>query len=160
MQFVYEKMPDTLEEFKNMENFSLKDPHSTSALFMLALCKYVENKALGIEMINLLKGPIDLTKYEENFISDRISDKLYLPYSYFDGATVENNYTPTLPLTVRTYEDNSYVEPGYVKVLLSSSGADSKRFITLRKKADEYYIWEYPGILSGIRIPKNQDPWA
>lgn len=160
MQFVFEKMPDTLEEFKSMGYFSINNPHSTSALFMLALCKYVEDKKLGIEMINLLKGPIDLTKYEENFLADRLSDKLYLPYSYFDGATPENNYTANLPLTIQTYEDSSYVEPGYVKVLLNSSGADSKRFIKLRQKGDEYFIWEYPGILSSIRIPKNEDPWA
>lgn len=160
MQFIYEKIPNNLEEFKNMSNFSLKNPHSTSALFMLALCKYVEDKNTGIAMINLLKGPIDLTKYEENFIADRLSDKLYLPYSYFDGATPENNYTANTPLTIQTYEDNSYVEQGYVKVLLNSSGADSKRFIKLRQKGDEYFIWEYPGILSGIRIPKKEDPWS
>lgn len=160
MRFVFEKVPDSLEEFKSMRNFSLKDPDTVSALFLLALCKYVEDKELGIEMINFLKGPINLSKYEENFLSDRISDKLYLPYSYFEGATPENNYTANQPLAIQTYEDKSYVEPGYVKVLVASGGADSKRFVKLRQKGEEFFIWEYPGILSSIRIPKKEDPWA
>lgn len=161
MQFTFSKIPDTVEEFKSMPNFSLKNPHSTAALFLIALCKYVDNKQIGIDMINVLKGPAPLSKHDEQFLRDRLMDKLYLPFSYFDGATPANNYTPNKPLILNTYDDTiGTQQEGYERVFVSTPGADSKRYIQLRKKGDEFFLWDYPGILSGIRIPAKDDPWA
>jgi len=83
-----------------------------------------------------------------------------LPNSYFLGTNPQNNYEPPVPYEVEVFEDQvNYVE-GYERVLLQSSGADSKRLLVLRRKGNQYFVWDYPGILSGIRIPVKDDKWA
>ncbi len=161
MKFTFDKIPDTVEEFKTMPNFSFKQPQNTAALFLVALCRYVENQNMGIDMINALKGPEELSNHAKSFLWDRLRDKLYLPYSYFEGSNPANNYTPTEPYTVEIFDDKlPPVEPNYIRVFVRSSGADSLRPLTLRKKGEEYFLWDYPGIVSGIRISAKEDPWA
>ena len=46
-----------------------------------------------------------------------------------------------------------------MRLFLRTPGADSPRPIRLRRKGDQWFIWDYPGILSGIRIPAKEDPW-
>jgi len=89
-------------------------------------------------------------------------DKAYLPMAYFEGATPQNSYTPNAPYTLEVYPDPrpQDVEAGYTRRYLRTAGADSPRSITLRRKGDEWFLWEYAGILLGIRIPANEDPWA
>ena len=58
---------------------------------------------------------------------------------------------------------SSYVNEGYATLYLKSGGADSKRPITLRKKKDgNWVLWSDSilGLLSDIRKPENQNPWA
>lgn len=107
-------------------------------------------------------APRPLSNYEIQFIRDRLMDKQYLPLAYFDGATPENNYTLSEPYTLRLYADPrpQDCEAGYLRLYLKTAGADSPRPIKLRQKGDEWFLWEYSGILSGIRIPVSEDPWA
>ena len=42
---------------------------------------------------------------------------------------------------------------------LKSGGADSPRPLKLRQKGDQWFLWEYSSILSGVRIPAAEDPW-
>lgn len=161
MKFVFNRIPQTVEEFKSMENFSLKTPHNTVALLMLALCRYIEDPQVGIEMINVLKGPEPLSYHDVKFHEDRLRDKPYLPKSYFEGATPANNYTPNQPLTIEVFDDPIHLaQPPYTRLFVASGGADSKRPVQCRSKGEDYFIWDYPGLLSGIRKPAEQDPWA
>ena len=54
------------------------------------------------------------------------------------------------------------LEPGYLRLFLKTTGADSPRPMKLRQKGStgEWFLWEYSSILSGIRIPAAEDPWA
>ena len=103
-----------------------------------------------------------MTTYDEQFLRDRLRDKEYLPLAYFEGASPENNYTPEIPYVLEVLEDMrpQDVEPGYVRLYLKTEGADSPRPVKLRQNGEKWYLWEYSSILSGIRIPKEQDPWA
>lgn len=160
--FTFEALPQSLEEFKALPEAALDTPFRAAALSLVALTVYGENRALGKELINYLRGPRPLTPADENFLNDRFMDgKKYIPYSYFEGATPENNYTPNVPYKV-TISDNpySYQNENYAKLYVRSSGADSPRYMTLRKKGSgEWFYWEQ-GLLVGIRIPKSEDPWA
>jgi len=97
------------------------------------------------------------------FLNDRLMDgKNYVARSYFEGATPENEYTPASPYKVRVVSNQySKLENGnYMKLLISSGGADSPRSVTLRKTGGgTWYLWEQT-LLSEIRIPKSQDAWA
>lgn len=113
-------------------------------------------------MLNFLKGPKLLNPTEISFLDDRFrNNQWYVPFSYFNGATPENNYTPTEPFSVEI-ESNPYssTNEGYITLWLKSGGADSPRQITLRKAGDgKWYLWEQ-FLMVGIRTPKSQDPWA
>lgn len=162
MKVVFDYWPKTLDEFKDLDFFDLSKAKNTTTLFLIALDLFTYDQEVGVAAINLLKGPIALNPHGISFIKDRLLDKPYLSKSYFNGAKVENDYTPDLPYTIEFYKDERAfdMEEGYMRLFMKSSGADSKRFITLRKKDDFWYIWEYPGVLMDIRKPKSLDPWS
>ena len=151
----------TLEEFKALPQAALSTPFDTAAMTVLALCFYPQDKNLSIEMLNYLKGPNSLSEYEKSFIADRFRDGDYVPRSYFKGATPQNDYLPSEPLTI-TVSDNpySYNDEGYAVMHLCSGGADSPRQVKVRKAKDgKWYLWEQ-FVLVGIRKPEGSNPWA
>ncbi len=155
--FEYDKLPQSVEELKYMSD--LKDEYEVAAMVVLALCHYEKDVDKTIEMLNYLKGPLEMSNIDKQFLRDRLVDKKYLMRSYLVGTSVENNYTPTIPYTV-TVRDNpySYSQDGYVTLYITSSGADSDRSVKLRKKADQYFLWQN-NLMVGIRLPKEEDPW-
>ncbi len=160
--FTFQKLPESLAELQAMPEASLDSPFKTAALSLCALCAYGADKAIGIEMLNFLKGPKPLSPAEISFLDDRFRDgQWYVPFSYFKGATPENNYTPTEPFTVEISSNpHSAVNEGYMTLWLKSGGADSPRQFSLRMKGDgRWFLWEQ-FIMVGIRTPKSQDPWA
>lgn len=97
-----------------------------------------------------------------SFLNDRFrGGKTYIPFSYFSGATPENDYTPSQPYRI-TVESNhvSAAEQGYMKLFIPCGGADSPRPIKLRMRGDgKWFLWEQY-LLTDIRTPKSADPWA
>ena len=161
--FTFESLPKNLEELKALPEAVLDDPFKTAALSLCALCAYSEDRAAGTEMLNFLRGPRPMSPADIAFLNDRLMDgKNYVARSYFNGATPENEYTPTKPYTVKVISNQySELEGGnYMKLLINSGGADSPRSVTLRKTGGgKWYLWEQ-NLLSDIRIPKSQDDWA
>ena len=97
---------------------------------------------------------------EISFIKDRFRDYKYVPFSYFEGAVPDNDYRPNEPYKITFYSDKyTFANEGYAKVNVRSGGADSPRQIVLRKKGNQWFLWEQ-FILVGIRTPKSDDPWA
>ncbi len=162
MSATFDRLPTTAEEFSALAEGKLTNPENTCALFLCALNIYIQDKDAGIEAVNLLRGPRPLNNYDIQFLRDRLRDKTYLPLAYFDGAMPENSYAPSEPYTLRLYADSrpQDCEAGYMRLFLKTAGADSPRPIKLRQKGEEWFLWEYSSILSGIRIPASADPWA
>lgn len=158
--FEFSEIPNTLDELKSLPEAKLETPFMTAALTVLALCRYEKDVNSAIEMINFLKGPVDLTEYDKQFLRDRLKGKSYVPRSYFEGTSPENDYTPPVPLTIKVFEyAYSYSEDGYAMLEIRSSGADSPRQIKLRKKGNEWFLWQQY-LLPDIRTPKKDDAWA
>jgi len=113
-------------------------------------------------MLDFLKGPEPLNPYEKQFLRDRLRDKEYKPFSFFEGANVDNDYTPTLPLTIVVSETPySFREDNWSTLYIKSGGADSPRPIKFRRKPStgQWFVNEIQ-CLSDIRTPKSSDPWA
>lgn len=160
--FTFTSLPESLDELKALPEASLESPFKTAALSVLALCAYGADKQIGIDMLNFLKGPRPLSPMEIQFLDDRFRDgSWYIPFSYFKGATPENDYKPAEPFTLEIESNpNSALNIGYMTLWLRSGGADSPRQFTLRKAGDgRWFLWEQY-IMVGIRTPKSQDPWA
>lgn len=158
--FRFAALPESVDEMKALPEASLDSPFKAAALTVCALCAYAAAPQVGVDMLNFLKGPQPLSTYELQFLRDRFSDKKYVPFSYFQGSSPDNNYTPTEPFTI-TIETNpySYADEGYAKLFIRSTGADSPREVKLRRKGEQWFLWEQ-FLLPGIREPKANDPWA
>lgn len=161
--FTFTSLPESLAELQALPEASMDTPFKTAALTVLALCAYAADRNIGTEMLNFLRGPRPLNGQEISFLNDRFRDgKTYLPFTYFSGSTPDNNYTPTLPYTL-VIESNhvSNEEPGYMKLFIPCGGADSPRPIKLRQRGSDskWFLWEQY-LLTGVRTPKSDDPWA
>lgn len=166
-EFSFAYIPKTIEEFKALPEASqLTDPFATAALTVLAYAAYAQNKDTGLEMFNYVKGPAPMSQLEIQRTRDSLLDeKTYIPMSYFEGATVENDYTPSVPYKVEVIQTSYSKDPNsdeYMKLYVNSAGADSLRFIALRMKLStkEWFLNDHAGLLPNIRIPKSTNPWA
>ncbi|MBP3469092.1 MAG: hypothetical protein J6K26_06205 [Lachnospiraceae bacterium] len=158
--FTFAALPESVEEMKALPEAALDSPFKAAALTVCALCAYAADTEIGIGMLNFLKGPQPLSEYDKSFLKDRFRGKTYVPFSYFEGTSPENDYTPKSPFTVTVTSDNySYAEQGYAKLFIRSSGADSPRPIKLRQKGNQWFLWEQY-LMPDIRKPKSADPWA
>ena len=158
--FKFNAIPTNVEELKALPEAALTTPFAAAALSVLAFCRYGTDKQAAIDMINFLKGPQPLSNYDIQFLRDRLGGKEYKPFSFFDGSSPQNNYTPSQPYTI-TVSDNpySYTQDGYAVLYLTSSGADNPRPVKLRRKGEQWFLWEIQ-YLSDIRTPAADDPWA
>ena len=160
--FTFAALPESLAEMQALPEAKLESPYQTAALALCALCVYAADKNIGTEMLNWLRGPRPLSGMDISFLNDRFRDgKTYVPFSYFEGATPDNDYTPNEPYKV-TIESNPYSDAneGYMKLFIKSGGADSPREIVMRKLGDgRWMLWDQ-FLLVGIRDPKSANPWA
>ena len=157
--FTFQSLPESLDELKDLSEATLDTPFKTAALTLCALCAYSKDEEVGKEMLNWLKGPQPLSNAELQFLKERITGRTHVPFSYFAGAKPDNDYTPDEPFTL-TISDNpySYQNQNYAVMHLKSGGADSPRQIKLRKKGNQWFLWEQ-FVLVDIRAPKSADPW-
>lgn len=159
--FTFAALPESLAQMQALPEAVLQTPYQTAALTVLALCAYAAEERVGMEMLNWLKGPRPLTGHEISFLTDRFRNGVHIPFSYFQGAVPERNYSPTLPYTI-TIEAGPYADanPGYKKLHIRSGGADHPREIVLRQKGDgRWLLWDQ-FLMVGIRQAVSEDPWA
>ena len=159
----FEKLPQNVEEMKAMRTFDQKDEYAVAAFTVAALLRFVSSPEDGKAMLNVLKGPEDVSNLEVQMMYERLSDSDYLIRSYFKGAEPENNYQPKDPWTVEMEEySNSRDIDNYLYLYIVSGGADNPRQIQLRRKPStgEWFVWVFEGLLMDIRIPVSEDKWA
>jgi hypothetical protein len=160
--FSFAEISASLDSFKALPEAAMKDPFMTAALTVVALAAYRSNPETCFALLSFLKAPGTISNQEKNFIGDRMRDgKDYKPFSYFGGANPQNNYEPEKPFVLKVSEkDNSYENPGYATLYVTSGGADSPRPINLRKRSDgTWALWE-EFLLADIITPKKDNPWA
>ena len=161
VKITFSSLPENYEAFTALPEAKMDNPFSTAALSVLAFCFYPENKDLSLQMLDFLRGPRPLSVMDKQFIADRFRDKDYVPRSYFEGATPNNNYLPSEPYSIVVSENPySYQNEGYATLYLTSGGADSPRSVQLRLAKDgKWYLWEQY-LLADIRKPESENPWA
>lgn len=161
-QLTFDELPTTVEALRALPQANLREPYYAAGLLIPVLCLWPSNQSTAMEMMNFLKGPQGLSTHEIQFINERLRGKEYLPFSYFEGTTPQNEYEPARPYTVTiSTVPTSFDEAGYAKLYLQSSGADSPRPVQLREKASsgEWFLWDQM-LLSQIREPVSADPWS
>ena len=165
MNLTFNKLFENKEDFSKITRTSAEN---VAALTVQAMCLYSKDKNIFFEVLQDLMSELQpLSNMLKSQIEDRMNQNNkteYIGLSYFNGATNFNNYEPDKTYTVEVTDGpSSYVNDGYAVLYLKSGGADSKRPITLRKtKEGNWVLWSDSilGLLSDIRLPENQNPWA
>ena len=160
--FTFNGIPSDVGQLSALPEAALDSPFKTAALTMLVLLKFESSPEMCFAMLDSLRGPDPMSNFAKSFIRERLSGKEYKVRSFFKGATVENGYTPSEPLTIEIYENPySYPEENWASMYVKSAGADSPRQIKLRRKPSTGQ-WFLNDILclSDIRTPAADDPWA
>jgi len=159
--FTFTSLPESLAQLQALPEAALTDPFQTAALTVCALCVYAADRNIGTQMLNWLRGPRPLSNQDISFLNDRFREGYHVPFSYFSGATPENDYTPAQPYTL-TVEAGPYADAnaGYKKLHIRSGGADNPREIVLRQKGNGTWLLWDQFLLVSIRQPKSADPWA
>ena len=160
--FTFAALPTNVEELQALPEASLDSAFKTTALTIVALCRYEQNPDEAIAMLNFLKGPAEVSTYEKQFIKERLNGKTYIPRSYFAGATPQNGYAPTAPYTITVSENPySFDNENWATLYVTSGGADNPRPIKLRQKPStgQWFLNDIQ-CLSEIRVPVEEDPWA
>ena len=156
-------LPENLDELKALPEATMDTPFKTAALSVCALCAFAAEPSVGTEMLNFLRGPKgEMSPSDISFLKDRFMDgHHYIIFSYFKGATPDNDYTPAEPFVLEiSAGPHAYENEGYAKLDLVSGGADSPRQIVLRRAGGgKWYLWDQ-FLLVGVREPKSQNPWA
>ncbi len=160
--FTFAALPTNVSELQALPEASLDSAFKTTALTIVALCRYEQDPDESIAMLNFLKGPEEVSTYEKQFIRERMEGKMYKARSYFAGATPQNGYTPTTPYTITVSENPySFDNENWATLYVTSGGADNPRPIKLRKKPStgQWFLNDIQ-CLADIRVPVSEDPWA
>ena len=161
-KFTFQAIAQNVDQLKLLPEAKLDTPFKTAALTIVALCRYKDNVDDALAMLDFLKGPEQVSPYEKQFYKERLTEKEYIPFSYFDGATPQNGYTPSTPLTIEVYENPySFDNEHWATLWVKSGGADNMRSIKFRQKPStgEWFLNDVQ-CLSEIRLPADKDPWA
>ena len=169
----FQALPKSVADLQALPQAGLASPYDTAALAVATMCAYEQSPQAVAEMLNFLRGPRPLSPYDLQLLRDRLTGKGYKTFSYFEGATAQNNYVPAPPYRVTVFdnphswlsEDSSQSSAGpvqYARLLMQSSGADNPRWITMRLKpsTNQWFLWEHQGLLPDIRVPAASDDWA
>lgn len=162
-KFVFSSLPTSVAELKALPEASLDSVFKTAALTMAVFCNYEKDPEETFAMLDVLMGPEPMSPMDKSRVKDRLAGKYYKPFSFFEGATVENNYTPNTPYKITVSQTpSSFTEENWATMYVKSSGADSPRPIKLRKKpsSGQWFLYGVPPCLADIRIPKSEDRWA
>lgn len=159
----FDYLPKNVAELQPLAEQCFGSPFKIAALSVAVMMNYEADKDATVEMINYLRGPRPLSPFDIQFLRDRLGGKMYVVRSYFNGTSVENDYTiPPAPFAIEVSDNPySYQNADYATLYLHSSGADNPRPVTLRLKPStgQWFLWEHT-FLADIRQPQSQNPWA
>ncbi|MBR6754568.1 MAG: hypothetical protein IKM22_01390 [Clostridia bacterium] len=161
-KFTFATLPNNVAELQQLPEASLDSAFKTTALTLVALCRYEHNPDDALEMLNFLKGPGEVSTYEKGFIREHMEGAMYKARSFFAGATPQNGYVPNTPYTITVIENPySFDNENWATLYVASGGADNPRPIKLRKKPStgQWFLNDIQ-CLSDIRIPVSEDAWA
>ncbi len=161
-KFKFQDIPSSLEELQALPEAKLDSPYKTAALVMLTLMNYERNPEETARMLDFLNGPNDVSNHVKQFLKEHLGEKPYKAPSFFEGATVQNNYTPNVPYVITISENPySFDNKDWATLWVKSAGGDNPRPIIFRHKpsTNEWFFTEIQ-CLTDIRTPVKDDPWA
>ena len=161
--------PNNINEFIAIRNAVATTPEGGATMFLLALKIYADNPKLGekclvvtVHKSLLVEGKTykgyALKKEDMDLIKRNIENNKLIPNSYILGSNPENGYRVKLPYKYDLSVNLIGKSEAGTKVMVKSSGATNKRFITVKKNNRGYWkatIWTT--VLADIKPPVDDD---
>lgn len=159
-EYAFETIEIPDDDFAALLEKNRTDVYFVAAATVIALCNYRKDPEKCFRMLGFLKNPAEpVSVYEKQFLRDRLGGKEYKPFSYLKGSEPSNSYTPNEPYVVRVMSNPelSFIDDGWARIFLHSSGADFDREMKLRRKRSTggWYLVEQM-LLSDIREPMSE----
>lgn len=171
-QIIFDKLPK-LAELRNIDRRSDNGKFITTALLICAYKTWAPDNPDICELMmqELMCSPTirnAYTPFTREFVRNamRQNDKWrYLADAYFDGASPQNHYTPSLPLTITVREYPYLPQSSTIygcqllidKVVLEFNGSQNQRTLSLYcdPQDDRWYIWSdsHGSLLADIIAP-------
>ncbi|MCR4740832.1 MAG: hypothetical protein K5886_11320 [Lachnospiraceae bacterium] len=138
--------PKNLKGLK--EAVDVSDPRSVAAYWVLSVNRLTENYDDGMSMMKYLfadiepygrgftEGGVSGKAGWDSYFNDRLKDKNYkwLPAAYFEGGSRKNNFTPSKPLTIELYYNDT-----------NTNAINSQTFDTLGRLNIVYWVKSHAG---------------
>lgn len=159
-KFTFSSLPSGISQMRALKEASLADPFAVAALCVAALVVCSEDLKSGVEMLNYLKGPDELTPRGIEFLRESFANGgRNLILSLFEGVKRGNTFRPSVPYSIRICENNhsrDWFTEGYISLCIKSAAAENRNIVTLRQKSssDKWFLWEFSSLLSGIKVPE------
>ena len=143
--------PWNLEELKQVVD--VQDPRSVAAYWVWSVNRLIDDYDDGMEMMKYLFADIEpygSGYYEggmsgkagwDTYFNERLKDADYkwLPRAYFEGGSARNGFTPTKPLTLELYYNDTNTET-INKQTLEDFDVQIARFQDYFKQTSEWFI--------------------
>ena len=159
-QLVFARLPQDLAELQALPEVSMTDPFAMAALTVTALCRFEGDRDVCVCSITCA-GPgrcwgstcrTCATVWERRAISRFLS----LSARRHPTTIRQQPYT----VMISGAEDAATRASDRCQMLIQSGGADSPRPVDLRRKGDgTWWLWDQ-FLMSDIRVPVKDDPWA
>ena len=159
-RFILSDLPTTIEELESIDRSNFQKPQFVCAMFIAVMKNFNNDPEETFKMLNYLKGPVELSTYEKQFLKERM-EKPYVVDSYFEGTSPENNYMVKAPYILNVMDNRyTYHTEDVAKFFMKSSGSDNERPITVRQKKStgEWFLYDQM-LLADIKAPISDDPW-
>lgn len=155
--------------FRKAVDESSKDPHKSADLFLQALAAYTIKRELGLQMIAMLLGPVDVMEDDgievpNRFRQDELIQLDKKPYTMqgYCGGTPDKGYkNADVPNCAASFDNDyskkrqgiGYPAEGKAKFYISNGGASRPRPIEMERNSDGNWFVDKFGLLSGVAAP-------
>ena len=152
LELRFSALPTSTEDLQALiDEYGLEDAKMTAALFVTALHVYPEDASRAQEMMALLCDP-DEARSVISFVSDQLRQKPYLADAYFDGADLQNDFTPDEPFEISVEDYTNRENNQFVYVSIDCDGDERDRTAALREQPDgSFLIVKCPALMLGLK---------
>jgi len=165
-------LPQSTQAFVALRNRVAREPHGAAVMMALALLIYgaSDDRFVGCDCLTIAVDRQRLEESREGYrgwclaeldmrlIASQLAAQPFLPKSYIQGATPENNYQlPSPPFAFECPLDpySGDTGMGTYKTFINSSGASGPRPVTVKRNGRG--LWkavEWSSLIVGIREPQ------
>lgn len=152
-------LPELTGDYADRIRPLMNDPYMLAALTVETFEAFASDRERCYRQLALLRGPLRLLPRDVESVRLALEHKSYLPRSYYEGASPENGYLLVEPRAVVCEESPlAPLDVDILRVNVRCGGDPLPRSVSLRRRGETYYLWEYANLLIDPLPPSETAP--